>query len=44
MPRQQLEEVARRKPEAAHDLRDVLDIRAWQIEVMGDALLDALGR
>jgi ribonuclease D len=44
MPRQQLEEIARRKPEATHDLRDVPDIRAWQIEVMGDALLDALGR
>jgi ribonuclease D len=44
MPRQQLEEVARRKPTDARGLRDVPDMREWQIEAMGEALLEALAR
>jgi ribonuclease D len=44
MPRQQLEEIARRKPTNAHGLREVPEMREWQMETMADALLDAVGQ
>jgi hypothetical protein len=44
MPRQQLEEIARRKPTNANGLREVPEMREWQMETMADALLDAVGQ
>lgn len=44
MPRDQLEEVARRKPRDARELREVADMRDWQVEAIGSALLGALAR
>lgn len=44
MPRQQLEEIARLRPKDANALRDVQDMREWQIEAMGQALIDVVKR
>lgn len=42
MPRQQLEELARRRPTSREELLEVEEIRGWQVEALGDALLEAL--
>jgi ribonuclease D len=42
MSRNQLEEIARRNPQSEEELRDVPDVRRWQIEALGDALLRVL--
>lgn len=43
MPRQQLEDVARRKAKTAEELLEVADMRRWQVEAMGEDLLAVLG-
>lgn len=43
MPRQQLEDVARARPTTAEALRAVSDMRAWQVEAMGQELLQLVG-
>ena len=43
MPRQQLEDIARERPRNAEQLLRVRDIRKWQVEALGDAILRALG-
>lgn len=40
--RAQLDEVARSNPQAPEELLDVPDIRQWQVEVLGDAILRTL--
>jgi ribonuclease D len=42
MPRQQLEGVARLRPKTAEALLEVADMRRWQVEALGDALLAAV--
>lgn len=42
MPRQQLEEVARRRPATSRELKQVSEMRDWQVEAVGTALLAAL--
>lgn len=42
MPRQQLEAVARLEPRTLEEMRRVPDIRRWQIEALGQPLLEAL--
>jgi ribonuclease D len=42
MPRQQLEDIAREKPRSKEQLLQVRDIREWQAEVLGDAIVQAL--
>jgi ribonuclease D len=42
MPRQQLEDVARLRPGTADALRAVPDLRDWQVEAVGAAILEAL--
>ncbi|HEU5209559.1 MAG TPA: HRDC domain-containing protein [Longimicrobiales bacterium] len=42
MPRQQLEDVARARPRTPAALRDVRDMRAWQVEALGAELIEAL--
>jgi ribonuclease D len=44
MPRQQLEDIARAVPGSADELVAVRDVRRWQLEALGDALLEALRR
>ncbi len=44
MPRQQLEDLARLVPRDATALRAVPDLRAWQVEAVGDAVLEVLRR
>lgn len=44
MPRAQLEALARERPSSPADLARVDGIRRWQVEAMGDALLEALNR
>ncbi|MEX1183395.1 MAG: HRDC domain-containing protein [Gemmatimonadota bacterium] len=44
MPRHQLEAVARRRPNDLAELAEVPDLRRWQIEAVGEALLKALKR
>jgi ribonuclease D len=44
MPRQQLEDIARRKPTTRAALLEVPDMRRWQVEALGDALLEAVKR
>lgn len=41
-PRERLEAIARKHPGSIDELRDVPDLRQWQIEVLGDDLLRAL--
>jgi ribonuclease D len=43
MPRQQIEEMARRMPRTKEQMLEVADMRRWQIEALGDRLLAALG-
>jgi ribonuclease D len=43
MPRQQIEEMARRMPRTEEQMLEVADMRRWQIEALGDRLLGALG-
>ena len=40
--RDRLEAVARRNPRAPEELAEVTELRRWQVEVLGDALLAAL--
>jgi ribonuclease D len=42
MPRQQLEEIARLKPRRPEDLLQIADMRRWQVEALGDAVVAAL--
>jgi ribonuclease D len=42
MPRTQLEELARLRPQSATDLCKVTDIRQWQVEILADRLLEVL--
>ena len=42
MPRQQLEDIARANPKNNDQLLQVPDIRKWQVEALGDAILTAL--
>lgn len=42
MPRQQLEDIARACPRSREELRAIRDMRAWQVEALGDALLAAV--
>ena len=44
MPRSQLEEIARAEPSSLEELRALESIREWQIEALGDELLDVLNR
>ena len=39
MPRQQLEDIARSRPANAEALRAVRDMRAWQVEALGEELI-----
>ncbi len=43
MPRQQLEDIARERPRTPEQLLNVRDMRKWQVEALGDAVLQALG-
>jgi len=40
--RERLEAVARRDPKSVDDLRDVPELRRWQVEVMGERFVKAL--
>jgi ribonuclease D len=42
MPRQQIEDIARLRPATPEALLQVADMRRWQVEALGDALLAAL--
>jgi ribonuclease D len=42
MSRAQLEEIARRQPHSREELQEVPDVRRWQVEALGDALLRGL--
>jgi ribonuclease D len=42
MPRWQLEEIARAEPRGTEELAAMNSVRQWQIEALGDLLLDAL--
>ncbi len=42
MPRQQLEDIARARPRTLAQLRAIPEMRNWQVEVLGDALLEVL--
>ncbi len=42
MSRAALDEVARRNPSSLAELLDVPDVRRWQVEALGEALLQAL--
>lgn len=42
MPRQQLEDIAREKPQSKAQLLEVKDVRNWQVDVLGDAIVAEL--
>ena len=42
MPRQQLEDIAREKPRSNEQLMQVRDVRKWQVEVLGEAIAQAM--
>jgi ribonuclease D len=42
--REKLETIARKRPKTLEELAEVPDLRRWQIEVLGDAFLRALGK
>jgi ribonuclease D len=42
MPRQQLEAIARLRPRTREELMEVEDMRRWQVEALGDRLLQAI--
>jgi ribonuclease D len=44
MSRAVLEEIARRMPEAPEQLLEIPEVRRWQVEALGDTLLEALRR
>ena len=44
MPRQQLEGAARLKPRVLDDLLEIPDMRRWQVEALGERLLNVLKR
>lgn len=44
MPRQQLEDLARAQPRTREALATIPEMRNWQIEALGDALLEVLRR
>jgi ribonuclease D len=44
MPRHQLEAVARQQPKQLDELRGIPDIRTWQVEAMGERLIEALNK
>lgn len=44
MPRQQLEDIARSRPANAEALRAVRDMRAWQVEALGEELIAAVAQ
>jgi ribonuclease D len=44
MPRHQLEEMARLQPKSAEEMLQVSDMRRWQVEALGDGLLNAMGQ
>jgi len=44
MPRQQLEDIARSRPADAEALRAVRDMRAWQVEALGEELIAAVAQ
>jgi ribonuclease D len=44
MPRQQLETIARALPKNAEELGALLDMRRWQVEALGETLLEAVRR
>lgn len=44
MPRSQLEELARARPRDAGGLESLESVRRWQVEALGEALLEALDR
>jgi ribonuclease D len=41
--RERLEAIARRKPRTLEELREIPELRQWQIEVLGEGLLEAVG-
>jgi ribonuclease D len=43
MPRQQFEDIARAMPHTLAELKRVTDIRAWQVDALGERLLAAYG-
>lgn len=43
MPRQQIEDIARQKPRSETELLKVPEMRRWQAEALGAALLEAVG-
>ncbi len=44
MPRQQLEDIAHAKPKDREELRAIGDMRAWQVEALGDELIAAASK
>jgi len=42
MPRSQLEELARRRPQTLQEMAEIPDVRRWQVEAAGELLLEAL--
>ncbi len=44
IPRWQLEEIARAEPRSTEELAEMKNVRRWQIDAMGERLLDALGK
>jgi ribonuclease D len=44
MPRQQLEDIARARPRTVEELAGTPEIRRWQIDALGEALLAVVRR
>lgn len=42
MPRQQLEEIARKKPSSSAELAAITEMRKWQVEALGEELVKSL--
>jgi hypothetical protein len=42
MPRQQLEEIARKKPTTIGELAEIVEMRQWQVEALGEELIKSL--
>lgn len=42
MPRQQLEEIARKKPGTTAELGEILEMRKWQVDALGEELIKSL--
>lgn len=43
MPRAQLEDIARKRPDSVVALKELADVRNWQVDVLGGQILRALG-